>query len=67
MRKMNFRMVGQHDTHEDEGYLSVLFGYVYRPGTVFYIGLGGDYVYENGSFRRSSRNAFIKASYLWRM
>jgi hypothetical protein len=46
----------------------VLFAYLLRPGTVFYLGYGGR-LRADGEvpLRAASQSLFVKASYLWQM
>jgi hypothetical protein len=47
---------------------SVLFSYVLRPGTVFFLGYDSNYDKNTfGHFDRNNYNIFLKFSYWWRM
>ncbi|MFW6129041.1 MAG: DUF5916 domain-containing protein [Candidatus Aminicenantaceae bacterium] len=67
-RTVSLRLITDYNDYYKELYLSFLFSYEYRPGTVFYFGIednqGQD---ELGMYRIEGRYIFVKFSYWWRI
>jgi hypothetical protein len=67
-RSLSFRLITDFNDYDNDLYNSILLSYVYRPGTVFYIGIDDSRERDAaGMFRRSGRYYFIKFSYWWRI
>lgn len=64
----SLRLITEYNDYYDRLFLSFLFSYEYRPGTVFYFGVdqtrGKD---EEGVFQRPGPAIFVKFSYWWRI
>ncbi len=67
-KSLSLRLITEYNDYYDRFFLSFLFSYEYRPGTVFYFGVdkrqGRD---EDGIFKRPGPSVFIKFSYWWRI
>lgn len=67
-KSLSLRLITEYNDYYDRFFLSFLFSYEYRPGTVFYFGVdksqGRD---EEGIFQRPGPSVFIKFSYWWRI
>ncbi len=68
LKSLSLRLITEYNDYYDRFFLSFLFSYEYRPGTVFYFGVdksqGRD---EEGIFQRPGPSIFIKFSYWWRI
>jgi len=67
-RSLSLRLITEYNDYYDRFFVSFLFSYEYRPGTVFYFGVdksqGRD---EDGVFQRPGPSVFVKFSYWWRI
>jgi hypothetical protein len=67
-KPLTLRLVSDYNDYDKKFYLSGLFAYELRPGTVFYIGFEDNQAQdENGIFRGTGRYYFVKFSYWWRL
>jgi hypothetical protein len=67
-KPLTLRLVADYNDYDRTLYLSFLFGYELRPGTVFYLGLDDDRARDPaGTFRGTGRYYFLKFSYWWRV
>lgn len=67
-KTLSLRLITEYNDYYDRLFLSFLFSYEYRPGTVFYFGVdrqtGRD---QEGIFQRPGPSVFVKFSYWWRL
>ncbi|MCX7973027.1 MAG: carbohydrate binding family 9 domain-containing protein [Candidatus Aminicenantes bacterium] len=67
-KSVSLRLITEYNDYYDRFFVSFLFSYEYRPGTVFYFGVdkqqGRD---ERGIFQRPGPSVFVKFSYWWRL
>ena len=67
-KSISLRLITDWNDYYKELYNSLLFSYVYRPGTVFYLGMDDNQERDDaGIFKQEGRYYFIKFSYWWRI
>lgn len=67
-RPLSVRIITDYNDYYKKLYLSFLFSWEYRPGTVFYLGVEDNQEKdEGGVFRGTGRFYFVKFSYWWRI
>ena len=67
-RPLSLRLITDYNDYYKKLYISLLFSYIYRPGTVFYFGIEDNQEKdEAGIFRVTGRYYFMKFSYWWRI
>lgn len=67
-KSLSLRLITDWNDYYKEIYNSLLFSYVYRPGTVFYLGMDDNQEQNDaGIFKQVGRYYFIKFSYWWRI
>ncbi|MBM3296157.1 MAG: carbohydrate binding family 9 domain-containing protein [Candidatus Aminicenantes bacterium] len=65
-KPLSVRLVTDYNSYYDRVYLSFLFSYELRPGTVVYFGLDQDRGVDDTGIMRRDRYLFLKFSYWWR-
>lgn len=66
-RTLSVRLITDYNDYYKKLYNSILLSYVYRPGTVFYIGMDDNQEKDDsGIFSIQGRYYFMKFSYWWR-
>lgn len=67
-KSLSLRLITEYNDYYDRFFLSFLFSYEYRPGTVFYFGVDKSQGRDGeGIFQRPGPSVFIKFSYWWRI
>ncbi len=67
-RPLSLRLITDYNDYYKELYVSLLLGYQYNTGTVFYVGIDDNRARdETGIFRGTGRYYFVKFSYWWRL
>ena len=66
-KPVSIRLITDYNDYYKKLYLSLLFSYELRPGTVFYLGIDENRFRENGMFRGGGTYYFVKFSYWWRL
>ena len=67
-RPLSLRVITDYNDYYKKFYISLLFSYIYRPGTVFYFGVEDNQEKDDsGIFKVTGRYYFIKFSYWWRI
>ena len=67
-KSLSLRAIVDYNLFYKQVFGSVLFSYVLRPGTVFFLGYDSNYNQNTfGHYDRNNYNIFLKFSYWWRM
>ena len=67
-KSLSLRAIIDYNLFYKQVFGSVLFSYVLRPGTVFFLGYDSNYNQNTfGHYDRNNYNIFLKFSYWWRI
>jgi hypothetical protein len=67
-RHLSIRLITDYNNYHNDFYMSLLFSYELRPGTVFYFGIDDNQTQDDsGIYKVEGRFVFVKFSYWWRI